>query len=271
MIPESLQMLLDGEAANQTISLKVLSRTGAVAVLGPINEAYKTIGDIAAASGLIGDDRVLLTLILLQRCRYTLDKGVLEALRLHWGDSYQELRQGIEAAGSADLLLRNPRHVKIWLDAGGNDAAYGRFRDTFTTRERLPKTDPLTKELKHWYGLSSKMAHDSIFGFAQRLIVSRDPQKVTVGYGYFDGANKQDPIDTAGQVIAHIKNHVQVHLLILKVLARAMDPALRHDRAKWDAAYKAASDALDALMARLHQGISLPVGPSEQAVIQLKK
>ncbi len=64
------------------------------------------MSDIAAASGLLGDERITLTLLLVLRCRYTLDKGVLEILRLHGSDAYHILRQAIEAAGSADLVRR---------------------------------------------------------------------------------------------------------------------------------------------------------------------
>jgi hypothetical protein len=107
MLPESLTMLMNHEPDNQAVSLHLLNNRGAVHALVPFHDAYKAISDIAAVSGLLGDERITLTLLLVLRCRYTLDKGILEVLRLHGGDAYHVLRQAIEAAGSADLVRRN--------------------------------------------------------------------------------------------------------------------------------------------------------------------
>jgi hypothetical protein len=273
MIPETFEMLRDGETGNQNLSLGVLARTGAITAYGPVADAYKVLGEIAAASGLWGDDRIFLGITMLQRCRYGLDKGVLEAFRLHWKDSYHPLRQSIEAAGAVDLIRRRPNLVKPWLAAGKNDTAYTTFLDTFPTAEILPRTDTLTAELRKWYGRSARLGHSSIYGFVQRLVITdRDPQnRRTTGFGYFDGADKKDALETAAQVVAHYRNHLQVHLLIQRVFARALEPALQHDRATWDAAHAAASDALDAVLARLDAGVSLPIAQGQQAVIQLRK
>ncbi len=273
MIPESFEMLRDGETGNQTTSLGVLVRIGAMNAYGPLADAYRVLGEVVAASGLWGDDRIFLAICLLQRSRYGLDKGVLEASRLHWGDSYYALRQSLEAAGTADLMRRQPNLVKPWLAAGTDEPAYKAFRNAFHTNQTLPTADPLTAELRQWYGRSSRVGHSSIYGFAQRLIITdRDPQnRRTIGFGYFDGADKQDPLETAAQVVAHFRNHLQVHLVIQRVFARALDPALQHDRAKWDASHAAAQNELDVVLARLDAGVSLLIAPGQQAVIQLKK
>ena len=273
MIPETFEMLRDGETGNQTTSISVLIRTGTINAYGSVADAYKTLGDVAAASGLWRDDRIFLAICLSQRSRYGLDKGILEASRLHWGDSYYTLRQSIEAAGAVDLMRRQPNRVKPWLAAGTDKAAYKAFQNAFHTDQTFPRTDPLTAELRQWYGRGSRLGHSSIYGFVQRLIITdRDPQnRRMIGFGYFDGADKQNPIETAAQVVAHFRNHLQVHMVIQRVFARALDPALQHDRAKWDAAPAAASAALDVVLARLDAGVSLLIAPGQQAVIQLRK
>lgn len=102
---------------------------------------------------------------------------MLEILRLHGGDAYHMLRQAIEAAGSADLVRREPNLTKVWLAAGNNDQAYRQYKDAFNTNDLLPLNDDLTKELRAWYRRASKLAHGSIFGVANRLRIDREPSE----------------------------------------------------------------------------------------------
>ncbi len=254
MLPQSLTILMSHEAHNQETSLTLLTTTGAIAALAPLHDAYQVMSDVVAASGRLGDERITLTLLLVLRCRYTLDKGVLEILRLHGSDAYHTLRRAIETAGSADLVRRKSQLAKVWLASGNNDTAYQQYRNAFQTDQRLPKTDPLTRELHSWYDRASKLAHDSIFGFAGRLRIDRGPQKIMIGFGYADGSPDQDQAKTAGEVLAHVRNHLQVHFLVLQVLARALDVALQHDRVKWGAALATASTALNNLRTLIAAG-----------------
>jgi len=143
-----LEALIKLEARNQEVSSRLLADTGADAAITPFREAYQVVGDIVVRSGLLSDERAVVTLVLMLRCRYTLDKGVLEVLRLHGNDAYHSLRQAIEAAGSADLVRRKARLTKVWLAAGINDGTYRTYKNEFHTDQLLPKNDDLTKDLR---------------------------------------------------------------------------------------------------------------------------
>jgi hypothetical protein len=162
-------------------------------------------------------------------CRRQLTVGTLTLLRGYRGDHKSHLRKAIETCAFAAKMERHPHMARVWLEAGGGEEAFEKFRKKFTNL--FPHDDRQLVSLGEHYDICAKATHPSMYGVALYFAAQRARKPGTAGLDVFD-------VMTEGNLVAEFVTSMCVHLIIIQVFDRLLKPYTGDRLEQWSAKYK---------------------------------
>ncbi len=222
---------------------KLLQHYGLYELPERITAVYTALRDSPQAGPVSrrGDDDIVFAAIFVMRSGYSFEKGLVEVMRVHLSDSWGYMRSAIEAAGFVDLVRRDHALARTWLGAGTDEAQYELYRKRFRMARLFPEADPLMRKLRAMYDWASRMAsHGSPYSFSMRLLVAQQGTAQQIRFGYQD---VKRPGDIPGDVLTMFMVHINTHLTILQVFARALKDVI--EKATWDLYFNTAEGLFD--------------------------
>lgn len=228
-----LDRLVGTDLANFRTSRRLFRENGLYELPERVTGVYTALRESverAKANPRQVDDDVTFAMLFLMRSAYAFERGLVEVMQVHLSDSFGHLRSALEAAGFADLVRRDRSLAGTWLDAANDEARYDLYRKKFRTNRMFPEADPPMRQIRLMYDWASRMAsHGSVYSFSTRLDVVREGAGVRFNYRYHD---VRRPEDVPRDVLAIFMVHINTHLAVLQVFARALKDVI--EKAVWD-------------------------------------
>jgi len=237
------------DVRNFRTSRRLLRETGVYELPERVMDVYTFLRDSTqrASTPRTTDDDVVFAVLFLLRSAYAFEKGLVEVMRVYLSDSMGYLRMAIESAGFVDVVRRDQKLARTWLDAGGNEARYALYRKKFGTKRMFPEADPLMRQLYVMYDWASRMAsHGSLYAFSMRLVVAQEGTARQFKFGYQD---VKDPKETWRDVLTMFMVHINNQLRVLQVFGRALKDVI--EKATWDLYFNTAEGLFDHYRDRL--------------------